>query len=207
MECQLQNSASNVANFLELTLHFSARCNGSSRCARDERPDVTADFAGQTALVTGGTTGIGRAVADQLAAGGAHIIISGRDHQFGQHRRCDRIADDCRRRAHQGRADIAEPNLGRRVRISGRARQHRHAGADPHLDGGRHHREVRHPDPAGAGQKTHAVRPGGRTRGGHQRRQLLSLTPRKLGLRRQHRRRRRRHRLDQITVHRTALAP
>jgi len=40
---------------------------------------VTADFAGQTALVTGGTTGIGRAVAGQLAAGGAHAIISGRD--------------------------------------------------------------------------------------------------------------------------------
>jgi NAD(P)-dependent dehydrogenase (short-subunit alcohol dehydrogenase family) len=45
---------------------------------------VTADFAGQTALVTGGTTGIGRAVAGQLAAGGAHVIISGRDPGRGQ---------------------------------------------------------------------------------------------------------------------------
>jgi NAD(P)-dependent dehydrogenase (short-subunit alcohol dehydrogenase family) len=40
---------------------------------------VTADFAGQTALVTGGNTGIGRAVAGQPAACGAHVLISGRD--------------------------------------------------------------------------------------------------------------------------------
>jgi gluconate 5-dehydrogenase len=36
-------------------------------------------FAEQTALVTGTTTGIGRVVAGQLAAGGAHVVISGRD--------------------------------------------------------------------------------------------------------------------------------
>jgi NAD(P)-dependent dehydrogenase (short-subunit alcohol dehydrogenase family) len=267
---------------------------------------VTADFAGQTALVTGGTTGIGRAVAGQLAAGGAHVIISGRDPGRGQAARAavaecggadDFVAadlaevDDVQRLAEralelgQGCIDVLVNNAalyphlatadqdagestllfnvnvrapfiltktlvphmirrGTGVSINlgsiagliglpttaadgltkaaltslrrtwaaeygsqGVRVNHRHAGADPHLDGGRHHRELRHPDPAGAGQKTHAVRPGGRTRGGRQRRQLLSLTPRKLRLRRQHRRRRRRHRLDQITVHRTALAP
>jgi NAD(P)-dependent dehydrogenase (short-subunit alcohol dehydrogenase family) len=57
---------------------------GSGCRERNERPDVTAEFAGRTALVTGGTTGIGRVVAGQLAAGGAHVIISGRDAARGQ---------------------------------------------------------------------------------------------------------------------------
>jgi NAD(P)-dependent dehydrogenase (short-subunit alcohol dehydrogenase family) len=40
---------------------------------------VSQDFVGQTALITGSTSGIGRAVAEQFAARGAHVIISGRD--------------------------------------------------------------------------------------------------------------------------------
>lgn len=57
---------------------------GSRHNEVSEGPDVTGEFAGQTALVTGGTTGIGRVVADQLAAGGAHVVISGRDLARGQ---------------------------------------------------------------------------------------------------------------------------
>jgi len=41
------------------------------------------DFTGKTALVTGSTSGIGRATALQLAAAGAHVIISGRDQARG----------------------------------------------------------------------------------------------------------------------------
>jgi NAD(P)-dependent dehydrogenase (short-subunit alcohol dehydrogenase family) len=40
---------------------------------------MSKDFAGRTALVTGGTSGIGRAVATRLAGRGAHVIVSGRD--------------------------------------------------------------------------------------------------------------------------------
>ncbi|HET6742929.1 MAG TPA: SDR family NAD(P)-dependent oxidoreductase [Kribbella sp.] len=45
---------------------------------------MTQDFAGRTALVTGGNSGIGRSVATQLAARGAHVVISGRDVARGQ---------------------------------------------------------------------------------------------------------------------------
>jgi NAD(P)-dependent dehydrogenase (short-subunit alcohol dehydrogenase family) len=37
------------------------------------------EFEGKKALVTGGTSGIGREVAKRLAAGGAEVMISGRD--------------------------------------------------------------------------------------------------------------------------------
>jgi NAD(P)-dependent dehydrogenase (short-subunit alcohol dehydrogenase family) len=39
---------------------------------------------GKKALVTGGTSGIGRAVAEQLARDGAEVIVSGRDTQRGE---------------------------------------------------------------------------------------------------------------------------
>jgi NAD(P)-dependent dehydrogenase (short-subunit alcohol dehydrogenase family) len=40
---------------------------------------VSQDFVGQTALITGSISGIDGAIAEQLAARGAHVIISGRD--------------------------------------------------------------------------------------------------------------------------------
>jgi NAD(P)-dependent dehydrogenase (short-subunit alcohol dehydrogenase family) len=44
---------------------------------------MTTDFSGKTALITGSTSGIGRATALRLAQAGAHVIVSGRDHARG----------------------------------------------------------------------------------------------------------------------------
>jgi NAD(P)-dependent dehydrogenase (short-subunit alcohol dehydrogenase family) len=46
---------------------------------------MTSRLDGRTALVTGSTSGIGRAAAGALAARGAHVIVSGRDVTRGQH--------------------------------------------------------------------------------------------------------------------------
>lgn len=45
---------------------------------------MTSEFAGKTALITGSTSGIGRATALTLAAGGAHVIVSGRHSERGE---------------------------------------------------------------------------------------------------------------------------
>ena len=50
---------------------------------------LIADFAGQTALVTGGASGIGRAVARDLARAGARLIVADRDSD----RLCETVAE------------------------------------------------------------------------------------------------------------------
>jgi NAD(P)-dependent dehydrogenase (short-subunit alcohol dehydrogenase family) len=68
---------------------------------------VTAEFAGQTAVVTGGTTGIGRVVVDQLAAAGARVVISGRDPRRGQ--AASEAVTKCGGKADFVAADLAVP--------------------------------------------------------------------------------------------------
>ncbi|MDT5195618.1 MAG: hypothetical protein QOH20_2372, partial [Mycobacterium sp.] len=47
-------------------------------------PMATSDLRGKTALVTGATSGIGRAAAVQLASQGASVVVHGRNAERGQ---------------------------------------------------------------------------------------------------------------------------
>jgi len=66
---------------------------------------MSTDFSGKTALITGSTSGIGRATADKLAAQGAHVIISGRNTERGD-------AAVAAIRQAGGRADFVAADLG-----------------------------------------------------------------------------------------------
>src|SRR5882757_2923505 len=77
---------------------------------------MSTDFAGKTALVTGGNSGIGRVVAQKLAARGAHVIISGRDAARGQEA-VDAI------RAAGGKADFVPADLASVASVRALARE------------------------------------------------------------------------------------
>src|SRR5690348_5430510 len=62
------------------------------------------DLSGKVALVTGATSGIGRATAIGLAADGAHVLAAGRDERRGQD-----VADSIRRGG--GKADFLAASL------------------------------------------------------------------------------------------------
>ena len=66
---------------------------------------MSTELAGRTALVTGSTSGIGRATAEKLASLGAHVIVSGRDAERG-----NAVAADIRNAG--GTADFVVSDLG-----------------------------------------------------------------------------------------------
>jgi NAD(P)-dependent dehydrogenase (short-subunit alcohol dehydrogenase family) len=77
---------------------------------------TSADLAGTTALVTGATSGIGRAAAIMLATHGAHVVISGRDATRGD----EAVAAI---RAAGGKADFVAADLGDADSVRALARQ------------------------------------------------------------------------------------
>jgi NAD(P)-dependent dehydrogenase (short-subunit alcohol dehydrogenase family) len=77
---------------------------------------MSSTFAGKTALVTGGNSGIGRAAAVALAEGGAHVVLSGRDPVRG----AEAVAAI---RAKGGTADFISADLGDEASARSLARQ------------------------------------------------------------------------------------
>lgn len=65
---------------------------------------MSSNLSGSTALITGATSGIGRATAEALAALGAHVIVTGRDTARGE----QAVADI---RAAGGKADFIAADL------------------------------------------------------------------------------------------------
>lgn len=63
------------------------------------------DLAGRTALVTGSTSGIGRATAVKLSERGAHVIVTGRRQELGE-----AVVDAIRSAG--GKADFLQAELG-----------------------------------------------------------------------------------------------
>ncbi|GLY90413.1 SDR family NAD(P)-dependent oxidoreductase [Actinoallomurus iriomotensis] len=89
---------------------------------------MSARLDGRTALVTGSTTGLGRAMADAMAAAGAHVVLTGRSKEVGERavaelREAGHTADYVAADLAEGRpaalrlADEAESLLGGRVDI------------------------------------------------------------------------------------------
>ncbi len=74
------------------------------------------DFSGFTALVTGATSGIGRAVALSLAGRGAHVIAGGRDPGRGE-----AVVSAIRRAG--GKADFVAADLGATSAVRALARE------------------------------------------------------------------------------------
>jgi NADP-dependent 3-hydroxy acid dehydrogenase YdfG len=74
---------------------------------------VEIDLKGQTAVVTGASSGIGRAIAERLGAGGAHVILSGRTEEAMKESADKIVASGGRATIDVG--DVRDPEVVRRL--------------------------------------------------------------------------------------------
>jgi dehydrogenase/reductase SDR family member 4 len=70
------------------------------------------DLSGQVALITGSSRGIGKAIAEQMAAAGAKVVISSRKQDA-----CDQVRDEIK--AQGGEALSIACNIGRKEEVEG----------------------------------------------------------------------------------------
>jgi NAD(P)-dependent dehydrogenase (short-subunit alcohol dehydrogenase family) len=76
-----------------LLIYFRTSRSGSSRKSGNKAEHATAsmagkessmDFSGKTAIITGGTSGIGLALGELLASSGAHVVLVARNKERGE---------------------------------------------------------------------------------------------------------------------------
>lgn len=72
-------------------------------------PSPTLDLSGKIALVTGGSRGIGLAIADGLLAAGAAVVITGRDEAHLERARAALGESGRHARVHAARRDVGDP--------------------------------------------------------------------------------------------------
>jgi dehydrogenase/reductase SDR family member 4 len=70
------------------------------------------DLSGQVALITGSSRGIGRAIAEEMSAAGAKVVISSRKKEA-----CDQVRDELRARGAEAIAIVC--NIGRKEEVEG----------------------------------------------------------------------------------------
>jgi dehydrogenase/reductase SDR family member 12 len=126
------------------------------------RPDVadpsTAALAGRVVLVTGATSGLGRAVARRLAGLGATVVVTGRDGERTRRARAELVAETENPNIHDVAADLG--HLDQVVALAERvADQHPRLDALVHNAGALVHDHRRTPDGLELTVQTHVVAP------------------------------------------------
>lgn len=108
------STADTIDRVLEATVVPSFTRIGPTVRSRldDWRSLSTYDLSGRTAIVTGATSGLGRAAAEQLVACGAEVVIVGRDQD-----RLDRTRREMVGRTGAGDVSVLEADLGDLVAV------------------------------------------------------------------------------------------
>jgi 2-amino-4-hydroxy-6-hydroxymethyldihydropteridine diphosphokinase len=97
-----------LAEIAPLAVHPVLQSTAADLLRRLREAPPGRELTGQTAVVTGSTSGIGRAIALELAAAGANVVIHGRRSRAA----AEHVARDCRDRgvqAHVVLADLRDP--------------------------------------------------------------------------------------------------